>query len=229
MRSDWRILIDGQDRSEAFRDRLLSLSITDESEYHSDTVSVHLDDRDGRIVLPRPGVEMVVQRGYEEMGRVEMGRYTVDEIELSGPPDTLFVRGKSVDMFASLKQHKSRSWSGNLSNILGVIAAEHDLEARVGSRLASVHIPHIDQTEESDLHFLTRLGQQYDAVAKPVGRYLFMVARGEVTTATGRPTTSKTLHGSQTSRYRITMPNRERYQSIIAYFRDVQSGKRSRV
>ncbi len=40
MRPDWRILIDGQDRSEAFRDRLLSLTITDESGYHSDTVSV---------------------------------------------------------------------------------------------------------------------------------------------------------------------------------------------
>ena len=86
MRPDWRILIDGQDRSEAFRARLLSLTITDESGYYSDTVSVRLDDRDGRIVLPRLGVEMVVQLGYEEIGRVEMGRYTVDEIELSGPP-----------------------------------------------------------------------------------------------------------------------------------------------
>ena len=46
MRPDWRILIDGQDRSEAFRDRLLSLTITDESGYHSDTVSVRLDDRE---------------------------------------------------------------------------------------------------------------------------------------------------------------------------------------
>ena len=132
-------------------------------------------------------------------------------------------------MFASLKQHKSRSWSGTLGNIVGAIAAEHGLEARVGSRLASVQIPHIDQTEESDLHFLTRLGQQYDAVAKPAGRYLFMVARGEATTATGRPTTSRTLHRSQTSRHRITRPNRERYQAVIAYYHDAQSGKRSRV
>ena len=98
MRPDWRILIDGQDRSEAFRARLLSLTITDESGYYSDTVSVRLDDRDGRIVLPRLGVEMVVQLGYEEIGRVEMGRYTVDEIELSGPPDTLFVRSSRLSL-----------------------------------------------------------------------------------------------------------------------------------
>ena len=103
MRPDWRILIDGQDRSEAFRARLLSLTITDESGYYSDTVSVRLDDRDGRIVLPRLGVEMVVQLGYEEIGRVEMGRYTVDEIELSGPPDTLFVRAPQDCPFLSRK------------------------------------------------------------------------------------------------------------------------------
>ena len=229
MRPDWRILIDDQDRTGAFRDRLLSLTITDESGYHADTVSVRLDDRDGRIVLPRPGVEMAVQLGYEETERAQMGRYRVDEVEVSGPPDTLLVRGKSVDMFASLKQHKSRSWSGTLGNIVRVIAAEHDLEARVSSRLASVQILHMDQTEESDLHFLTRLGQQYDAVAKPAGRYLLLVARGEAMTATGRSMTSKTLHRSQTSRHRFTMPNRSRYRSVIAYFHEPKSGTKSRV
>ena len=54
MQPDWRILIDGQDRSRVFLDRLLSLTVTDESGYHSDTVSVRLDDRDGRIDLPGP-------------------------------------------------------------------------------------------------------------------------------------------------------------------------------
>ena len=70
MRPDWRILIDGQDRSGVFRDRLLSLTVTDESTYHSDTVLVRLEDRDGRIVLPLSGVEMIVQPGYEETGNL---------------------------------------------------------------------------------------------------------------------------------------------------------------
>ena len=106
MRPDWRILIDGQDRSEAFRARLLSLTITDESGYYSDTVSVRLDDRDGRIVPPRPGVEMVVQLGYEEIGRVEIGRYTVDEIELSGPApqDCPFLSVPSRNLVGPLKE-----------------------------------------------------------------------------------------------------------------------------
>ena len=32
-----------------------------------------------------------------------LGRYTVDEVELSGPPDTLVIRGKASDMRGSGK------------------------------------------------------------------------------------------------------------------------------
>ena len=39
-----------------------------------------------------------------------MGLYTVDELELSGPPDTLTIRAKAANIRSSLKEHKTRAW-----------------------------------------------------------------------------------------------------------------------
>lgn len=56
--------------------------------------------------FPSPSVEMVVQLGYEEMGRVELDRYTVDEIELRAVrewdcPWSRFPRCLAVDSVAT--------------------------------------------------------------------------------------------------------------------------------
>ena len=179
MRPAYRILADQRDITDAIRDRLLSLTLTDEAGYQSDAVSLRLDDREGRIELPRKGAKLEVELGYEERGLAQMGLYVVDEIELAGPPDTLTIQAKAVDMKSSLKQHKTRAWSNTIQEIVSTIAQEHGLEPRVDSTLGAIRIPHIDQTEESDLHFITRLGQQYDAVGKPAEHYVLFVPHGQ--------------------------------------------------
>lgn len=45
--------------------------------------------------------------------------------------------------------------------------------------LAGIHVTHLDQTEEPDLHLLTRLAREHGAVAKPVAGFLVFVPRGE--------------------------------------------------
>lgn len=49
MRPDFQILADGKDTTATFRDRLISLRITDKAGLESDAVEVTLDDRDGAI------------------------------------------------------------------------------------------------------------------------------------------------------------------------------------
>ena len=119
----FRIIVDRhQDVTAAIRERLLSLRVSDEEGYNSDAVEIRLDDRGGTVELPRRGAELTVELGYDkvpeselrkgllEPGRVPMGRYTVDEVELSGPPATLAIRAKAADMRAALKQRRTRSW-----------------------------------------------------------------------------------------------------------------------
>ena len=157
-----------QDVTAAVRERLLGLRVSDEEGYRSDTVEISLDDRGGMVELPRRGAELKVELGYEESGRVSMGRYTVDEVELSGPPATISIRAKAADMRATLKQRKTRSWHQiSIGDLVATVAAEHGLESRTAEDLRGIVLPHVDQTDESDLHLLTRLGEQYDAEGRP--------------------------------------------------------------
>ena len=223
----FRILADNQNITARLSDRLLSLTVSDQKGYRSDTVEVRLDDRDGRIELPRKGAELDVALGYEERGLAAMGLYTVDEVELSGAPDTLTIRAKAASRRKSLKQHQTRAWHDTtLGDLVTTIAAAHNLDPRVGETLRSIPIPHLDQTEESDLHLLTRLGKQYDSVAKPVRNYLLFVPSGQTRSATGKTIPTITIHRNETRDYRITLADRGRYQAVKAHWHDTNTGER---
>ena len=221
----YHVRAEGRNITNALRDRLLSLRVTDEAGYQSDTVEIQLDDRDGAVNLPRKGAALEVELGYEETGTAKMGSFTVDEVELSGPPDTLTIRAKAADMRGSLKQHRTRSWDeSTIGDLVAAVAAEHGLEPRVSEMLAGVAIEHIDQTEESDLNLLTRLSKQYDAVAKPAEGRLLFVSRGEAQSAGGRDLRIP-IHRNRTSNHRVTLADRGRYGAVVAHWHDVGAGE----
>ena len=152
MRPDYRILVGQQDITPTVRDRLISLTLTDESGYESDTATLRLDDRGSAIALPRKGATLEVFLGYRDEGLALIGLYIVDDVGLAGPPDSMTVRGHAVDVLAGLKAHKTRHWPlTTIRQIVGEIASEHGLAPRVSSGLGAIRIPHIDQTEESDI------------------------------------------------------------------------------
>lgn len=245
MTPDYRIHADDTDVTAALRDRLIELRVHDEPGIESDTVEVRLDDRaglrGGRIALPRRGADLSVALGYDEAGDSEeltpdaralvktglvtMGLFTVDEVELSGPPDTLTVRAKAADVRDALKQRKTRSWSGKtLGEIIRAVAAEHGLRPAVAEELAGLVTPHLDQTEESDLNLLSRLAERYDAVAKPAARRLLFTPRGAGRSATDKPLERIEVSRAQTAAYRVTLADRDRYGSARAVWRNAAGG-----
>ena len=227
----FRIVVDEhQDVTAAIRERLLALRVSDEEGYRSDTVEIRLDDRGGVVELPRRGAELQVELGYEESGRVSMGRYTVDEVELSGPPATITIRAKAADMRATLKQRKTRSWHQiSIGDLVATVAAEHGIEPRTAEDLRGIVLPHVDQTDESDLHLLTRLGEQYDAEGRFGNGRLAFVRRGTASSATSGQVTPVRIAREQTTDYRVTLADRNRYRSVMAYWYDMETGQRTEV
>lgn len=244
----YRIVADDRDASAAFRGRLLSLRLTETSGPQTDSLAGRLDDRGprgagGGLALPRTGVVLAVSLGYEaaanrtdraagapRQGLVEMGRFVVDEIEIAGPPAALAFRAKSADLRASLKQRKTRSWDDTtIGKLMAVIAGEHNLLRGVGEDLYGIALPHIDQIDESDMHLLTRLGRQYDAVAKQSGEYLLFVRRGVGRSAAGKRIEPVTLAPRRVGNYRAVFADRGRYAAVEAHWRDVRTGRRNTV
>ncbi len=226
----FRILANSQDITATIANRFLSLTVSDRAGLHTDTVEIRLDDRDGAIELPNKGAKLNVSIGHKEQGLVQMGLYIADEIELDGPPDTLIIRAKAANMRSALKEHKTRAWDAtSLGDLVATIAAEHQLEPRVGEFLSTINIPHLDQTEESDLHLLTRLARQYDAVAKPAGGFLLFVPRGEARSATGKAIPTVPISRNQTSNHRVTMADRGKYPAVLAHWHNTATGTRTPV
>lgn len=223
----YRLHADRRDITAAVRQRLLRLAVTDEAGRAADAVELRLDDRDGALALPRKGAVLDVALGYQEGGLAPMGLYTVDELELADPPATLTIRAKAADMRAALKAQKTRAWDATtLGDVVGAIAADHGLEPRVAASLRAIRLPHLDQTEESDLHLLTRLARDYGAVAKPAGGKLLFVPTGQARSARGQAMPAVTVHRPQASAYRLTLADRDAYGSARAAWHDAASGER---
>lgn len=216
----FKIKADSIDITTQIKERLVSMRITDDAGIHSDTLEITLDDRDLLIELPRHGAELRVELGYQETQLSLMGKYTVDEVELSHPPATMIIRAKAADMLESLKAPKSRSWDEvSLDDIVQTIAAEHGLTARVSEEIDFFYV-HVDQTEESDLHLLTRLADEQGAIVKPVNGYLIMVPQGQAKSVSGNNLPKVTVKPDEITSYRVTMADRGKYQSVMAKWHD---------
>ena len=190
MQPTFLILADRTDITRAVADRLVELVVTDEAGLSSDTLRLTLDDRrraDGAIAqLPKIGTVLEVSLSYAGRAWVAMGKFIVDEIEIRSPPATLSVSAKAADMVGPFRSPKTRSWDETtLGKLVAAIAAEHRYTAKIDPELGAIAIPHLDQTEESDMALLTRLAAKHDAVAKPVAGFLVLARQGAAKTITG--------------------------------------------
>ena len=238
MTPTYEILTGQADVTAAIRGRLISLTLTDEAGYQSDSLEIRLDDRDGKITLPRRGVTLDVGLGYlppqgglrkkdKEIGLRPMGLFTVDEVEVQGPPATLTVRARSADLREELKGQKTRSWTDTtLRQIVAAIAVDHRLDLRMPPPPPAIHLPHLDQSNESDLNLLTRLARRWDYIFKLSGKRLVFVPAGQGLAASGEPVSRVTIQREQVRDYRAVLADRGRYRSVVAYWQDQDGGKR---
>ncbi|MBU2714271.1 contractile injection system protein, VgrG/Pvc8 family [Zooshikella harenae] len=204
---------------------LISLELTDEAGWKSDSLTLTLVD-DGLLAIPKKGVKLSCALGYVETGLVPMGNYTVDEVLLSGPPNQLQIKARGADLKGPIRAPRSQSWHKvKLTDIVGSIAQRHGLNPKVADKFTNLIIQHIDQTEESDLHFLSRIANQYDAIAKPVGEHLLFVERNQGKMASGKPLETIHLSAKDITSYRGSLPERSGYKRVIAKYHNSSTGQ----
>ncbi|WP_337843586.1 contractile injection system protein, VgrG/Pvc8 family [Rheinheimera sp.] len=234
MKPIFAIEADGQDVTDRFMTGFNSLTVTDEAGEKSDTVRITLADAKKQITNIKKGVKLRVRLGYQKPGQRpelhDVGRFVVDDVCYSGPPHQVEVTGRAADFTASLKGYKTRSFSGKtLGDIVGIIAGDHGLTLHMDESLGKQAIKHIDQTDESDLHFLTRLARQYDAVAKPVANDLLFTLQSAARTATGKELPEKVVQGNEITNYRYGAAERSEFGHVKAYWRKDAEAKRVEV
>ncbi|MBJ9342267.1 phage late control D family protein [Citrobacter freundii] len=213
----YMLTLGGEDITQNFSARLIGLTMTDNRGFEADQLDIALDDTDGLVELPPRGASLTLWLGWQGAALVNKGSFTVDEIEHRGAPDTLTIRGRSADFRGSLNSRREQSWHDTtLGVIVEAIAQRNKLTASVADSLKAIAIPHIDQTQESDAAFLSRLAERNGAsVSVKAGKLLFLKA-GSAMTASGKPIPQMTVERGDGDRHQFAIADREAYTGVTA-------------
>lgn len=221
MRPSFRLESSGADITGSISDRLIKLRVNDEAGQKSDTLDIALDDRDYELDIPSAKAVVKVWLGYEESELTKLGDYVIDEVELTENPAGLKIRAKSADLSSTFKATKTRSWHGKtIGEIVQTIAGEHRLTPSIHSDYSDRLIPHIDQENESDAHFLTRLAKIYGATSKPTQGFLIFIPEGEGLSASGQTMTAVSVTKNEVLTLKATIKDRGNYSGVVTRYRD---------
>jgi phage protein D len=196
---------------------LLSLTITDEPGLKSDKLDLVLADNvpGANLDLPKIGDLLKISLGYKESGLFDMGTFSIDGYALS--KNEMRITAHAADFLEDFKNPKSRSFENvSLENIIQTITSEHNIVARISSELSNIKFPAIHQTTESNLHFLTRLGQQFNVLIKPAGNFLVATPAGHGQAASGSQLPEIILTPDSTIHWSLQFSKKEQVPSVVA-------------
>lgn len=211
-------------------DRVLSLSLTDNRGFEADQLTLELDDSAGDVALPGRGVELSLWLGWLGEALIFKGVYTVDEVAHGGPPDRITVTARSADFREEFNVKREVSWHDvTVERVVSAIANRYGLKAQISDILMNIDIDHADQTQESDMSFLTRMAEMLGAIATVKNGSLLFIVPGGGFTASGKPIPLIEITRSSGDRHRFRIADRDSYTGVRAYWLDLNFGKKKKV
>lgn len=179
----YQVLYNGKNITADISKHLLSLSYSDKTEGESDELQIQLEDKDKlwqNEWYPEKGATLTAEIGMKNGMKLDCGSFMIDEIELSGPPDVVNIRGLAVGIHGKLKSKKGgRNHEGKtLSEIVHTVAAINHFT--VQGNIANIRFGRIAQHRESDLQFLSRLAAEYGHTFSIRGKVLIFTKRDEL-------------------------------------------------
>ncbi|PHI55500.1 hypothetical protein Y084_13565 [Salmonella enterica subsp. enterica serovar Infantis str. CVM N34868PS] len=220
----------GEDELNDLNRRVMSVSMTDNRGFEADQVVISVDDTDGEVQLPKRGTKLAVSMGWKGEALIYKGLYIVDEISHQGPPDRLDITASSADFRAEFNVKREVSWHDvTVERVVSAIAHRYGLKAQISEMLMDIEIDHADQTDESDMSFLTRMADMLGAIATVKNGSLLFILPGGGVTADGRALPSFALTRSHGDRHRFRISDRQAYTGVKAYWLDLNFGKKKKV
>lgn len=146
----------------------ISLTYSDHGTGLADDLQITLSDREGKWKdpwMPEDGdkinASIVLHNWYSEGSKhvFKCGTFSVDTLGFTGPPDFLDIKAISLSPASRLKnEDKTKSWEKvTLSQISSSITSAAGMKLMFETD--DVYYDRIDQTEESDIAFLSRLAR----------------------------------------------------------------------
>jgi phage protein D len=232
---NWRVVVAGTDVTGKMRPRLVSLRLTEKRGSEADQLDIALDDTDGLLALPKEGAEIALELGWldgpdVQAGLVDKGRFKVDSVNHSGPPDTVTIRARAVDFTSKISTRRSKSWhDATLGTVVREVASANGLTPRIEAKLAAIPVKSLSQSRESDVAFLRRLGKEHDALATIKRGFLLFAPIGTGKTASGKDLPTAIIARRQQDRHSFDIEAREGAGKVTADWHDRKSAAKKTV
>lgn len=198
MRPSFDLMFQGSSLKERLHPFLISLTLTDEAELKSDKLNLVLANHN--LELPRTSESLQLRLGYEETGLIDMGRFTIDGYTVTA--QEVRITAHATDFLKTLNKPKTRTFENvSLGTVIQTIAHENAIPTNLQGLSAEL-IPVLHQTEESNLHFLTRLARTFNLLLKSAGGVLVAMRK-----PVGYTSVLLTPHEVLNWSYRFTKPN----------------------
>ncbi|MBO1894245.1 hypothetical protein HNW13_000295 [Shewanella sp. BF02_Schw] len=169
--------------------RLISWERVDASGIQSDQITLTVDTA-GQTGLPKEGAALGWSEGYD--GKlVDKGEFKITRISPRLFPPTVTIVATAapfqIEDKTRFKERRTRSFEKiTLADLFRQVVSAHGFSPRVAPEYEGITLDHVDQVDETDSAFLTRLAKERDAVAKPVNDLYVLAKRGQVKTITGQ-------------------------------------------
>ena len=140
---------------------MLSLTYNDKTEGESDEIEIEVEDVDLRWQngwYPEKGAKLTVT--IEDL---KCGVFEIDEINLSGPPDVVTIRGMATGIVNTLRTKKSDAHEKKtLKQIAEKVASKNSMT--IQGDIPDITFDRVTQNQETDLAFLKRVSRDYGVI-----------------------------------------------------------------
>lgn len=184
--------------------RLMHWSHTDTTGIKTDRLELTLNI-EGLEGLPSLNGKIGLRVGYQESGLVEKGQFVVTQRTPVLFPMRLMIVATAAPFSAAdttgYRQRRSASYGPTtLGALFRQLVSRHGYSPRVAPALDGIAIAHIDQSNESDMAFITRLAERYSAVTKPINELYVLAEAGRAKSLSGQLLPDVTLSVTQDNR-----------------------------
>jgi len=149
-----KCLVNGKDISDKIKDYLVTMVIVDNDGTDADTLDMTLSN-----YIKRPEGEDEIKIWINDNF---YGIYIVNETQ-TNDENLLNVSATSANFHKTLKMKKNKNYSETtLHTLINQVAQNHNLKTKID--FEDIAYENIVQEKESDLHFLKRIADKYDAI-----------------------------------------------------------------
>lgn len=228
-------LDDGTDLTAKIDPRFVELTLTEKRDGDADELSITLQNADGKLAVPKEGKWINLQIGWVsgtdvKIGLVNKGRFIVDEVSETGPPDQIEIVARSADLSGSYAKRRNHTWHGTtLGAVVRAIAARNKVSASVHPDLDGKPIDALEQHNKADMAFIRDLGRRFDALATWKNKKIVFMPMGSATNAGGKAIAKLTITRREGWKWRFNHAKRFAQDGVQAQYHDSATGERKTV